>query len=492
MKVIQINSKSKSPKIDLTNINRLLIYKNKATSKNVKLPKTRNNDLSLNKSKKKNIFKRIFPHNNYLHFSSNNCTSSNTTNFNNTKTNNYIILENDFNFKDLDNLRQQIKSLIKHNSSTSFSNFKPNFTNIKFISTNTKIEKDNKKKKEYKNNVLKKNINSRENNIDIYPLNKNERLKINTNYSILLNNSRKENDNFYPKIKNYKNFFNIYNSRPLTLNFSNEFNNFNSYKKLINNKSMKYLGKHKQNYRKKFVLKENSSQKSKKGKSEDKESKKSNMFIDNKKIKESKSFNLLYTHTQKNDKLSNSTSFSPIQKIKPKKKNTKSKNMSNLSKLNTNKSSIGLKNNSIERVQINLYNKKNKSRTNINSNKISDRKNTSVKTSENQIDSKFYRKIGERKGIKNLNKKNGAIISSPFYNKRVTNKNKYIKNKNYYNIIVDYDAFEKNIENTFKRTNANKKIVNNNENTTVITPEQNHFLAVKQIQNIKKNNNIFG
>jgi hypothetical protein len=153
---------------------------------------------------------------------------------------------------------------------------------------------------------------------------------------------------------------------------------------------MKYLSKHTPNYKKKLVLKENSSKKKKKGKSEEKDSKKENIFIDNKKIKESKSYCLLSTHLLKKDKLTNSTSFSPspIQKNKTR-KNTKSKNMSDLRKLNTNKSSIGIKNNnSIERVQINLYNKKNKSKTNVNSNKISERKNSSVKTSENQINVK--------------------------------------------------------------------------------------------------------
>ena len=501
MKVIQINSKSKSPKIELTNVNRLLNYKGKVSIKNTKLTKTRNNDLSSNIAKKENIFKKIFPHNNnYLHFSSNNCISSNTTNFNNTKTNNFIILENESNLKDIDFIKQQIKSLIKHNSSTSFQNFNPNITNIKFIKTNTKVSKDNKKKnkKEHKNNNLKKkNNNIRNNNIDINPLHKNEKLHINTNYSILSNNSKKENDKFSSKIKNHKNCFNIYNSRPLTLNFSNEFNNLTLYKKMINNNSMKYLSKFMPNYIKKLVLKENSSKKKKKGKSEEKDSKKANIFIDNKKIKESKSYSLLSTHFLKKDKITNSTSFSPSPKQKNKtKKNEKNKNMSDLRKLNTNKSSIGIKNNnSIERVQINLYNKKNKSKTNVNSNKITERQNSSVKTSENHINTKYFNKIETRKGNKNLSKKRGVIVSqktSPFYSKKISNKNRYTKSKNHYNIILDYNTYDKNIENTFKKSNNNKKNCDKKENIKIITPEQNHFLAVKQIQNIKKNSNIYG
>ena len=63
-----------------------------------------------------------------------------------------------------------------------------------------------------------------------------------------------------------------------------------------------------------------------------------------------------------------------------------------------------------------------------------------------------------------------------------------IKNKSkiQYNIVVDYDAYDKN--KTFQKLN-NKK---NGEEKTIITPEQNHFLAVEQIQQIKKNNNVFG
>ena len=498
MKVIQINTKSKSPKIDLNNINRIINNKVKNSSKNAKITKTRNNDYSSNKTKNNNIFKKLFSHNNCLHFSSNNCTSTNTTNFNNSKTNNFIILENDFNFKDSENLKQQIKSLIKHHSLNNLSNFKSNFSNIKFINNNNRGEKEIKKKKNIFNNILNKNI--RENNIiDIFPLNKNEKLHFNTNYSVLLNNTKKENSIKYcAKIKNFKNCFNIYNSRPLTLNFSNEFNKFNSYKMLLNNnKSMKYLNKHKPNYRKKISPKGSLSKSKKKGKSEEKDSKRKLLLIDNKKPKESKSFNIMFT--QKNDKLYYSTSFSPIHKINPKKKETRKNIKNNIRQLNNNNNnnriSMRINNNSIDRVQINLYNKKNNS--NINS-KTSEKKNVSVKTSENQINIKYFNKIDSKgknnKNInKNINKKKEVIISqktSPLYSKKLYKKIKMnnIKNKSkiQYNIVVDYDTCDKN--KTFQKLN-NKK---NGEEKTIITPEQNHFLAVEQIQQIKKNNNVFG
>ena len=74
--------------------------------------------------------------------------------------------------------------------------------------------------------------------IKFHIIQKVEKLYVNTNYSILLNNTRKEKEN---DKKIFTKIFKFYNSRPMTLNFSNEINNFNSYKMLLNNnKSMKY------------------------------------------------------------------------------------------------------------------------------------------------------------------------------------------------------------------------------------------------------------
>ena len=480
MKVIHINAKSKSPKNDINNNNRLLLTKNKNSSKNAKLTKTRNLDFSSNNTKKKDIFKRIFPHNNYIHFSSNNCTSTNTTNFNNSKTNNFIFFENDFNFKDAEKFKQQIDSLIKHNSSN-------NCSNIKFINNNYRRDKDKKKRRDIFSNNLK--IHSKEDNhSDMLGINKNDKLYINTNYSILLNNTKKErekNKKICTKIQNYKNCINFYNSRPLTLNFSNELNNYNSYKMLLNNKSMKYLHKHKPNYRKKSGNNENTSKIKRKGNSENKERKKKDLLIDNKRINGSKSYNILFIHKRNN--LSKSTSFSPIHDIKNKKKDNR-KNATNLKQLKNNKSLIGMKNSSIERVQINLYNKKNNNsskKNNVNSKKIN-----SLKTSDNQINFQFFNKIDNKnvKIKKNANKARGVINSqksSPYYAQKI-NKNKVdIKSKNiFYKINADYDARKE------KNNNNNNTFIEKNK-TSIITPEQNHFLAIKQIQQIKNNNNIF-
>ena len=138
--------------------------------------------------------------------------------------------------------------------------------------------------------------------------------------------------------------------------------------------------------------------------------------------------------------MSNSASFSSVHKYQTK-KNSRDKNVSNLIKLNTNKSFFGIKNNnSIERIQINLYNKKNESKTNININEINERKNSSIKTSGNQINIKYFTKKDSTKGNKNSSKKSGVISSqktSPFYSKKFNNKNRYTKSKDFCNIILD-------------------------------------------------------
>ena len=496
MKVIQISAKSKSPKNEINIINRILNSKVKNSSKNTK---TRNFDFSSNYSKKKNIFKRILPYNNFIHFSSNNCTSTNTTNFNNSKTNNFIFFDHDFNFKDNNILNQQIKSLIKHHSSNNFLNYKTSITNVKFMNNSKyKADKEMKKNKDKERNKSNKSNEDKNNNTDIFSYNKNDKndkLYVNTNYSILLNNTRKEKEN---DKKIFTKIFKFYNSRPMTLNFSNEINNFNSYKMLLNNnKSMKYLNKRKPNYRKKLSSNENLSRFKNKGNSESKESKKKGMLIDgNTKIKGSKSYNILFTI--KKDKLSNSTSFSPINKKK--KKTDSKKKKTNLKQFN-NKSLIRIKNNSIERIQINLCNKKTNviKNTNVkkivnnnnNKNKPSGRKYPSVKSSENLINFQFFNRIDNKKGKKtknNSNKKKSVIFTKKrnnYYLKKVNesqNENKKIKNRNNNNI-------EKKVNNTFIKI-SNKHIINN-ENTCSITPEENHFLAIKQIQQINKNNDIF-
>ena len=481
MKVIHLNLKSKSPKNEIQKINRILNSKSKNSSKNNKDAKTRNIVLSSNICKNKNNFKRIFSNNNnYINFSSNNCISTNTTNFHNSKTNNFIFFEHYFNFKDIDNLNQ-IKSL-KHHSSGSISNFNTNFSNIKFINNNYIREKDVKKKKsDFINNF--KNIKENVNNNDLLALNKNDKLYINTNYSVLLNNNpKKDKKKIYTKIQNLKNCFNFYNSRPLTLNFSNEFNNFNSYKILLNNKSLKNINKYQPNYRKKLVINDSILKVNNKGNSTNKESKKK-LLKENQKIKCSKSYNFLLNNKTK--KLSSSTSFSPMHNIQPKNKNSQKKFYNDSKKMNNRKLlTQGIKNNSTECVQINLYNKKNKYNRNNNNNNGIEKKHPSVKTSENKINIKYFNRIDNRKSKINDNKKNDFILTQKtnLFSKKIKNRN---INHNNFKINDNYISY-------YKKNINNSKIKGiNNNNTSIMTPEQNHYFAVKQIQQVKKNNNKY-
>lgn len=487
MKVIQINTKSKSPKNELNNFNRIINNKHKNSCKNTK---TRNFDFSSNKSKKKN-YKRILPQNK-IHFSSNNFNSTNTTNFNNSKTNNFIFFEHFFNFKDMDNLKQ-IKSLIKHHSTNSFANFNSYFANLKIKNNQFNKEKAEKKKKKDFNDFIK-NYNKEKNNTDILRTNKNEKLYINTNYSVLLNNTKKPKDKkLHTNIHSFKNFF---NSRPLTLNFSNDFNNFSSYKMLLNNKSSKYFSNYKPNYRKKLVINENTLKvkSSQKGNSVNKEVNKKGL-MDNPQINNSNSYNILFTRKKRNLSYSNnSSSFSPVNKIKENKKNNTKKNSTNLRKLKNNKSlmGIGVKDNSIECVQINLYN--NKKYSNTNNNKITERKNSSMKISENQNKIQYFNKIDNSKNKlnkNNINKIGGFILSqkSNHNHKKINNKKKgSLKSNNYYNINIDYETSQNTSKNKCVKITKKEDI---NDNMILMSPEVNHFYAVKQAQQIKNNYNMY-
>lgn len=387
------------------------------------------------------------------------------TNFNKSKTNNLILLEHYYSFKDAKKVKN-IKSL-KHHSSNSLSNFNTNITHIQFINNNWK------KKKKF--DIIKKNIKkeNKKSKNDLYESNINDKYIINTNYS---------NNQNCTKIQNYKNCFNFYNSRPLTLNFSNEFNSFNSYKILLNNKSLKYLNNNNKIDYKKILLvnNENTSKMNKKGNSTSKDSKKIKL-IENKSIKSSKSYNFLLNH--KKQKLYNSTSFSYIQKIHPKNKNTQKKSFNDSRKLILNKLIQGTKNNNNENTQLNLYNKKNIYNRNINN--AFDKKHTSVKTSENDINNQYFKKIDDNKyKINDIIKNDFSILhKTKLYSKKVNIKNNNNKMNDFYN------TFKRNINNnTLFYTNKKKININN---TSIMTPEENHFFAVKQVQQIKQNYNKY-
>ena len=100
MRVFQIEKKSKSPKNNVNNKNKISSNKSKKLSNNITNTKiTRNIILS----KKQNNFRKLFKQNSFKrphNLSPNDCSLINTTNFNNTKTNNFIFFESAMNYKD--------------------------------------------------------------------------------------------------------------------------------------------------------------------------------------------------------------------------------------------------------------------------------------------------------------------------------------------------------------------------------------------------------
>ena len=241
---------------------------------------------------------------------------------------------------------------------------------------------------------------------------------------MLLNNKNKEKE----KVEKLK-YINLNNIHPLTLNFSND---FNSYQKFITNKSTKYFNNYKLNN---DIMKNNSRAKSterKKVKSNSTNKRPKNKILINNKsfLKNSRSYNnVIYSYIKS---LSKSTSFSP-------KRNKDGNNLDkiNITKINHKKLS-STKTNNNDKINLQFF----KSRKDDNKGLI---KNRFSPLSSKMIDMKLYtKKFSKRESEKFLDKKNN---------------NTFFKDN------------KKNIK--------NKKII-------IATPEDNHFLAVINIQKIKK------
>ena len=389
--------------------------------------RTRNN----NDSKNKNIFKKniLYNYNKHkYHYLSNDYSQINTTNFNNSKTNNFIFFENTMNYKE-NELFKQIKSLIKHNSSN-------NISNIKFINNNINI---NKKDTKNKPTNKKEKININRKFSDKITLNKTNKLSISSNYSLLMKNKENKNGKI-PKLKYIK--LNILN--PLSLNFSNEINNPNSFRKLLTNKSTKFFNNYKLNddlLKKAYTDKRAKSTERKKIKSnsKDKISNNNKILITNNRIfKNAKSYNdIIYSYIKS---ISKSSSFSPRRK-------------------NENKY---------------LDKKKDKIEPKLSHQKHSSRKITDV---NNKINLQYFKSKNEENNIfiKNrLSPVSSKMIDVKLYTRKFKNKKIEIK--------------EVNNNNTFLKNN--KRIIKNKK-VIIFTPEENHFLAVSNLQKIKSYGNNF-
>ena len=401
MRVFQIKTKLKSPRNKINAIANLCNNKSKILSNNI-TKRTRNDNIY----KSKNTFKKLININPTKHpynFPSNDYSLINATNYTNLKTNNFIFFENSMNHKD-NEIFKKIKSLIKHNSSN-------NISDIKFINNRKKIKKEENKR----------------NDSNDIPFNKTHKLSISTNYSLLLNNNKKEKEKEkIPKLK----YLILNNLPPLTLNFSND---FNSMRKLITNKSTKFFNNYRQDIKKKSCEKRAKSSERRRKVSNSTNKKLESKLLSKKEsfLKNSKSYNNVIYSYFKN--ISKSTSFTSRKK---------KESMNNISKISVNK--INNKKKSSKKVQ-----------------------------EESKINMKFF---------KNKNKENNIFIKnklSPISSKLIDIKSYTRKNSSKERIKF----LEQKNNNTFCKDN--KRIIKR-KRIRIFTPEENHFLAITNIQKIKK------
>ena len=405
---------------------------NNMTGFNITKNKTSSNNTSKrakksNNSKNKNIFKKIFPNNPNKH--QYRLSSNDCSQINTTNFNNSKT--NNFIFFE-SAMNYKDNELFKQIKSLIKHNSSNNFSNIKFINNNNSIKKKGIKNK---TNTKKEESDNNRNVSDKISINKTNKLSISTNYSLLMKNKNKDNIDKIPKLKSIKSDF----LHPLTLNFSNEMNNFNSSRKLITNKSTKFRNNYKLNN---DLLKKRSEKKAKS--TERKKNKlnstntriKNQILINNKKIlKNSKSYNGLINSYIKN--LSKSSSFSPKRKKDEKKLEKKIG-----SKISHKKLSSMKKSNDANNINLQFFKSKNIDNNNLIKNRISP-------LSSKMIDMKLYTRKFSYKKLEKIETKNN---------------------------------------NTFLKDN--KRIIKS-QKMRIITPEENHFLAISNIQKIKRNGKIF-
>ena len=439
-----------SPKTSRTNINS--IFNSKNTNRNIskddnnklanKRLSSRNNENM--KNSKKNIYKKIIP--NYLiQFSSNNSTSSNTSNFNNVKTNNHIF--NDYE-KGNKNPNYIIKRNMKYFKKQDYSNVLINntkekveniFQKYKKKTYNSQINKSNNNIKTRHNRSLSKNLNQDlviskiVDKLAIDNINKINNFKVNKKHSkfdiekTFFGSMTAKNHNPYLKT-NSKNI-----NFPISTNYKNiiSINNINSLPISRHSALTSSTGKI---YSKK-ISKQNNSNRPNRPNSNDNIKKYKNIRNKGSEEQKGKIMNL-----SKSKELYSNITFNNYCK--------KQKNYRNR---------VGLNNNKIEYVQINLFN-----------NGIEDK----IIKEKNFI----FNKI-EKKGISNGNSNVKKIKN---------NKEKDVK-------LFDNDINGSNGSNdgiymtkSFLSLNDKSRITKD-----LFTPEENHFQAVNFVQIIKNNNKKF-
>ena len=432
---------------NITNINSFInqknVNKNMVREDSTKFSKkklsSRNNEIL--KAPKKNLYKKILP-NNILQFSSNNSTSSNTTsNFNNVKSHNHINFDYDTNsYKNPDYFKRKNKS-------------NKNQNNI-----NKTREKIDNFLQRYKNKMKNRMSNSSTDIIRGH----NRTLSKNLNQELIISkivdklvaeNINKINKyNFEVNHQTYKNEFEKNLLGSMTTKEYNPYVNKNkinflippNYKNIVSINSIKSPG-----------LSRHSALTS------------STMNIYSKKVNNQTNSNLNINKLKRPNSNDNMKNNKKIQRTNNSKNNNRAKmnlskskdiinktNYNNFSKKQNNFSNgVGLNNNQIEYVQINLFNGGNDEKL--------------LKEGKNLIFNKFEKK---------RNKYNSK--------KKQKNKEKEVK-------LFDSDINYSNDGNYLTNTclSFNEKSRQSKETST---PEENHFQAVNYLQLIKNNDKKFG
>ena len=429
---------------NISNINSFINSKNiqKNTSKedNEKLSKkklsSRNNEIL--KAPKKNIYRKILP-NSILQFSSNNSTSSNTTsNFNNVKTHNHINFDLDSNtYKNPEHLNRNNVCINNqknaNNTKEKIDNFLQRYKNKMkngMSNSSTDIMRGH-------NRSLSKNLNQELIISKIVDKLVAENINKINKYNLELNH------------KTYKNEFekNLFGS--MTTKEYNPFNNKNKinylippqYKNIISINNIKSPG----------LSRHSALASSTRNIYSKKVNNKTNSNINNKQKRPNSNDCMKNIKIQR--KNNSKTNNKPKMNLSKSKEIINNANYNNFSKRQKNISNgVGLNNNQIEYVQINLFNGGNEEKL--------------LKEGKNLIFNKF-----DKKRNQSNNKK------------KQKSKDKEVK---LFDSDINYSNEGNYLTNTCLSFNEKSR-----QSKETLTPEENHFQAIQYVQLIKKNDKKF-
>ena len=431
---------------NITNINSFInpkiSNKNNAKEESTKYSKkklsSRNNEIL--KAPKKNIYKKILP-NSIFQFSSNNSTSSNTTsNFNNIKSHNHINFDYDTNsYKNPEYLKRVNKSIKNQNNANDtrekIDNFLQRYKNKmknSMSNSSTDIMRGH-------NRSLSKNLNQELIISKIVDKLVAENINKINKYNLELNQQTYKNEiekNLFGSMTTKE--YNLYNNKN-KINFLMP----PSYKNVISINNIKSPG-----------LNRHSALTS------------STMNIYSKKINNQNKTNINFNKPKRpnsNDNMKNikiqrknnsKQNYRPKMNLSKSKDITNKTNYNNFSKKQKNLSNgVGLNNNQIEYVQINLFNGGNDEKL--------------LKEGKNLIFNKFEKKRNQ-------------------YNNKKKQKNKE-KEVKLFDSDINYSNDGNYLTNTCLSFNEKSR-----QSKEVFTPEENHFQAVNYLQLIKNTDKKFG